>query len=120
MATSTLGYADTLEIGYGKPDIVTAYHLAKKFVLRAGYGAEIAWQASLNFDEITEPDFLREHAWVALSAGMHEHVIRRRFGVISRCFYDWQSSKTIVEQENNCRRLALRYFNNRRKIDGIV
>lgn len=120
MATTTLGHIDTFEIGHKKPGIVSAYNLAKGIILHAGYGTEIAWQASLDFDLITEADFLREHAWVALSAGMHERVIRRCFGIISRCFYDWQSARTIVEQENNCRYLALRYFNNQRKIDGII
>lgn len=120
MIKRDLGYSSTLELEYKRPDIVSAYRLAKNIVLHAGYKAEIAWQASLNFDEISETDFLREHAWVALSAGMHEYVIRQRFGIISRCFYNWQSAKTIVEQENNCRRLALRHFNNCRKIDGII
>lgn len=120
MATTTLEKIDALEIGHKKPDIASAYNLAKGMVLSAGYRTEIEWQASLDFDLITEADFLREHAWVALSAGMHERVIRRCFGKISRCFYDWQSAQTIVEQENKSRRLALRHFNNHRKIDGII
>lgn len=120
MVTTALGNIDALEIGRSKPDIVSAYNLAKEIVLNAGYRTEIEWQASLDFDLITEADFLREHAWVALSAGMHERIIRRCFGIISLCFYDWQSAETIIEQENNCRCLALRYFNNHRKIDGII
>jgi len=120
LATSTLGDVRTLEIEYGKPDIVAAYRLAKKIVLQAGYGAEIGWQASLNFDDLTETDFLREYAWVVLSAGMHEYIIRRCFRVISRCFYDWQSSRIIIDQKDKCRRLALSHFNNHRKIDGII
>ena len=120
MATTTLGHIDTFEIGHKKPGIVSAYNLAKEIVLHAGYGTEIAWQASLDFDLITEADFLREHAWVALSAGMHERVIRRCFSVISRCFYNWRCAKTIVEKEDECRRLALKYFNNPHKIDGII
>lgn len=120
MATTILGHIDTLEIEHKKPGIVSAYNLAKGIVLHAGYETEIAWQASIDFDLITESDFLREHAWVALSAGMHERVIRRCFGIISQCFYDWQSARTIVEQENNCRNLALSYFNNQHKIDGII
>lgn len=121
MASSTFPCADSAEVGFYKtPGIITAYRLAKSIVVRAGYSGEITWQASLDFDHIAEPDFLREHAWVALSAGMHEHIIRRCFGVVSRCFYDWQSAKTIVRHEDRCRNLALRHFNNRRKIDGII
>lgn len=120
MVTTALGNIDTLEIGRKKPDIVSAYNLAKGIVLNAGYRTEIEWQASLDFDLVTEADFLKEHAWVALSAGMHERIIRRYFGIISLCFYDWQSARIIVEQESNCRNLALSYFNNHRKIDGII
>lgn len=120
MATTALRNIDTLETGRKKPDIVSAYNLSKEIVLNAGYRAEIEWQSSLDFDLVTEADFLREHAWVALSAGMHEQIIRRYFGIISLCFYEWQSARIIVEQESNCRNLALSYFNNHRKIDGII
>ncbi|MBA7686140.1 hypothetical protein ES703_94579 [subsurface metagenome] len=120
MAISTLRHTHALEVRYKKPDIVTPYRLAKKIVLHTGYGVEIEWQASLSFNNIEETDFLREHAWVALSAGMHESIIRRHFQRISRCFCDWQSARIIVEQEDKCRRLALRHFNNHRKIDGII
>jgi len=86
LATTTLRHIDIHEIEHKKPGIVSAYNLAKGIVLHAGYETEIAWQASIVFDLITESDFLREHAWVALSAGMHERVIPRCFGIISQCF----------------------------------
>ena len=120
MVTNTLGCVDIPGNEYRQDNIVNAYRYAKEVVLNASYHAEIEWQASLNFNDTTETDFLREYAWVALSAGMHEYVIRRYFPIISRCFYDWQSTKIIVEQEDKCRHLALRNFNNRRKIDGII
>lgn len=103
-----------------KPDIVDAYYRAKEIVLSAGYSKEIAWQESRSFDKVTEQEFLREYAWVVLSTGMHERVIRQRYGAISKCFYYWQSAKTIIQQENNCRRFALKCFNNQRKIDSII
>jgi len=120
LVTAIPGDFHILEIGCKKLGIVTAYNLAKRIVINAGYGTEIEWQASLDFDLITEADFLREHAWVVLSTGMHERIIRRYFGVISACFCGWQSARIIVEQEGNCRNLALSYFNNHRKIDGII
>lgn len=109
-----------LKSEYKQVNIAYAYSAAKKAVLNEGYYAEIAWQASLSFNDTTETDFLREYAWVVLSAGMREYIIRRHFPAISRCFHDWQSSKTIVEQKDKCRLLALRIFNNRRKINGII
>ncbi len=120
METITLENTVTNEVGHKQPDIVNAYCFAKKIAINAGYGAEISWQASLNFDDLTETDFLREHAWVALSAGMHEYIIRRFFPVISHCFCDWQSAKIIIGQEDKCRHRALTHFNNHRKIDAII
>lgn len=104
----------------GEPNIVAAYYVAKDIVLGAGFGQEVEWQASLCFDDVTESDFLREHAWVALSVGMHECIIRRRFQAVSRCFCNWESAEAIVMQEEACCRLALRHFNNQRKIEGII
>lgn len=120
MATGTVLHSGRFDTKCKKSDIVAAYYLAKDVVLRADFGEEISWQASLNFDDITEADFLREHAWVALSAGMHEHIIRQRFPAVSRCFYHWESADAIVKREDSCRRLALRHFNNHRKIEGII
>jgi hypothetical protein len=101
-------------------DIITAYRKAKEIVLRAGFREEILWQASVNFDDVTESCFLREHAWVTLSAGMRERVIRNLFQAISSSFYGFESAKIIVENESRCRCLALRYFNNIRKVDAII
>jgi hypothetical protein len=112
--------SDILESGYKQANIADAYNTVKKAVLDKGYYTEIAWQASLNFDDTTETDFLREYAWVVLSTGMHEYVIRRHFPAISHCFYDWQSAEIIVEQKDKCCLLALKIFNNHRKIDGII
>ena len=106
--------------GCQRMDVVAAYALAKEVVVQAGYEPEIVWQASVIFDETTETDFLREHAWVTISAGMHEYVVRRHFPAISRAFLDWKSADAIVEHEAECRQSALRYFCNHRKIDSIV
>jgi hypothetical protein len=102
------------------PDIVFAYLVAKHVTLGAGYGAEIDWQASRSFDALGESEFLREYAWVVLSAGMREYIIRNRFGSLSKCFCNWCSSQAIIQQESNCRSRALACFNNPRKIDSII
>ncbi len=101
-------------------DITNAYQKAKETVIRAGFRQEISWQESVNFDEVTESDFLREHAWVTLSAGMKERVIRNLFQAFSTSFYDFESAEMIVENESRCRGLALKYFNNRKKVDAII
>jgi hypothetical protein len=101
-------------------DITTAYRKAKETVIRAGFMDEISWQESVNFNDVTESDFLREHAWVTLSAGMRERVIRDLFQAISSSFYDFESAEIIVVNESCCRCLALKHFNNQRKIDAII
>jgi hypothetical protein len=104
-----------------KRDAITiAYRKAKEIIIRAGFRDEITWQESVNIDRVTESDFLREHAWVALSAGMQERVIRNLFRGIASSFYDFQSAKIIVENKCACRNAALGYFNNQKKIEAII
>jgi len=100
--------------------IIIAYQKAKDVVIQAGFSHEISWQESVNFDDVTESDFLREHAWVTLSAGMRERVIRNLFHAISSSFYDFKSAEIIVENESRCRYLSLKHFNNPRKVDAII
>lgn len=101
-------------------DITTAYQKAKETVIRAGFRDEITWQESVDIDDVTESDFLREHAWVTLSAGMRERVIRELFPAISSSFYGFESAEIIIENESQCRELALRHFNNPKKINAII
>jgi len=101
-------------------DILAAYRQAKDIVLRAGFGQEISWQLSVNLSSITESDFLREHAWVTLSSGMRERVIRSLFEAVTVSFCYWESAKVIAENASRCRRLALMRFNNIRKIEAII
>jgi hypothetical protein len=101
-------------------DITGAYQNAKEAVIRAGFRNEISWQESVKFDNVTESEFLREHAWVTLSAGMRERVIRNLFQAISSSFCDFESAGIIMDNESRCRYLALKHFNNPRKIDAII
>ena len=110
---------DTIK-SFEKYDIAAAYRQAKDMVLRAGFAKEISWQATVDFNNVSESDFLREHAWVTLSAGMKERVIRNLFHPISSSFNYWESAKIIVENEARCRNSALRHFNNIHKINAII
>jgi len=101
-------------------DLVLAYRAAKEAVVGAGYQAEISWQDSIRFEDTTESDFIREYAWVVLSAGMKESVIRGLFGHISECFFNWESSRRIAASADTCCQLALRRFNHPRKIGAIL
>lgn len=100
--------------------LVLAYIKAKQKVLASGYGSEIIWQRTIRFEELTETEFLRECAWVILSSGMRESVVRKKFSSISDAFFNWVSAKKIVWSCNYCIQSALNCFHNERKIGAIA
>ncbi|MBW8038924.1 MAG: hypothetical protein FVQ85_02870 [Planctomycetes bacterium] len=100
--------------------IACAYLSAKSFVIDAGYHSEIDWQESIQFENVGESDFLREAAWVILSCGMKESIVRQKFPMISKAFFDWESAKKIVENIKRCLKVALRHFGHRKKIEAII
>jgi len=91
----------------------------KNTIIRHGFGDEIDWQEDNHIEKLNETTFLKESAWVVLSSGMRETVIRQKFPSISKAFYNWHSSK-IVNNKNKCRKAALKVFGNKRKIDAII
>jgi len=108
---------------YSAPSLTnlkTKYLFCKEEVIRQGYDDEILWQASLRFDDLNESMFLRELAWVILSCGFRESVIRRLFKNISECFYNWSSSHVIIMNKDACYTNSIRYFNNKPKISAII
>jgi hypothetical protein len=117
----------SLEIGMPKDTsfedqrgrLVEWYLVAKQSVVDRGFGAEIEWQDSLVVDELNEQTFLRESAWVVLSSGMRESVVRKKFPEISAAFFEWRSAKDIVERSRSCQRKALRCFGHEAKIKAI-
>jgi len=100
--------------------MVEAYLAAKDIVVRQGFGAEIDWQARIRFSDVDERFFLQESAWVVLSSGMREHVVRRKFPGVSKAFLDWRSAKDIVGCSRQCRSQALAVFNHAKKVDAIL
>ncbi len=100
--------------------LASAYVKAKLRVLASGFGPEIIWQKNLRIETLTEPDFLRECAWVILSSGMRESVVRGRFPRISEAFLGWVSAHQIVSQRDHCVRLALLCFRHKPKMEAIA
>jgi hypothetical protein len=96
------------------------YRWAKAFVCSQGFHDEIEWQLKRVPEKIDEAEFLRESAWVILSGGMRETVIRAKFPAISEVFFDWASAETIHRYSRRCRRLALRVFAHPGKINAIL
>lgn len=101
-------------------NVVEGYKRCKKLVIEAGFKAEIEWQSTVSIEDLTESTFLREHAWVTLSAGMKEKVIRNLFQRFSRIFYNWKSADLITKNEELCKDSALTIFANYTKINAIL
>jgi len=99
--------------------LVRAYHHARDVVEAAGYSNEIAYQESLQFDQIRETDFLREAAWVILCSGTKEAVIRQKFQAISDAFLNWHSASLITQHKSSCRAKAFALYRHAGKIDAI-
>ena len=97
-----------------------AYFRAKAKVLSAGYADEVSWQLSRQTKAIDETDLLRESAWVILSSGFRESIVKKIFTYISLCFYDWESAGVITQNRDMCRATALSAINHVGKIDGII
>lgn len=100
--------------------IADMYLDAKSAVISAGFASEIDWLAGLRFGDLTESWFLREAAWVVLSSGIAEHVVRSRFAAISGAFMEFESANTICANSKCCRRRALAHFRHVGKIDAIL
>lgn len=101
-------------------ELTSVYLRAKEHVLNAGYGEEVEWQTNVDFDEVTESDFLKETAWVILSAGFRESVVRRCFAKVSDAFLGWHDAKRIYEQREECLSKALKIFANQQKMEAIA
>src|SRR6185436_20028855 len=61
----------------------------KESLIEAGFAKEIDWQYDLSIKRLTESQFLRESAWVILSSGFRETVLRLKFHAISDAFLSW-------------------------------
>jgi hypothetical protein len=114
-------------MGAGQADVdldstvlAAAYDAAKTAVVCAGHGGEIEWQRNVSFEEVTEADFLREHAWVVLCCGMRESVVRARFPQVGACFHGWKSARRVLASLPRSRERALKCFHHPGKINAII
>lgn len=112
--------AHTMTTHQLSPELVEAYLTAKATTIAAGYQAEIDWQTAVSLDTLTEPDFLRNTAFVIIVSGFRWAVADRMFPAISVAFLDWQSAAAIVDQADTCLTAASRIFRNYRKLKAIV
>ncbi len=100
--------------------LIEGYLEALTVVVESGFAHEVDWQESRRLENVTEPMFLRETAWVILSSGMRERIIRDRFPAISLAFFDWGSAQAIDQARDQCTEAALRVFRHPAKINAIA
>jgi len=100
-------------------EIVHLYLAAKTFVIERGFAQEMAWQSSVALAEPSPPVFVREAAWVVLSAGMSEWVVRGLFGRLSAAMYGFDPV-TLSRNKERARAAALATFGHERKINAIL
>lgn len=112
--------AKPVSLDGGVERLIRAYMTAKESVIEAGFADEIDWQHHLDFGDVTEQAFLREAAWVILSAGMKETVVRAKFPAISRAFLDWSSAHEIAGRAKECRQAALLVVSHEGKTEAIL
>lgn len=96
------------------------YLNAKRFVLEAGFEAEVAWQENACWTPLTEHRFLSEAAWVVLSSGMRESVVRAVFPAIAAAFAGFSTASEAAAAVKKGRTKALRVFRHAGKIDAII
>lgn len=99
--------------------LARAYLAAKLAVLRSAYAAEVV-APSMQIQTLSESEFLRELAWVILSAGMAERVVRLKFAAVSEAFLSWSSAAEISARQEICVKLALQHFGHKGKISAIA
>ncbi len=99
-------------------ELVRRYLTAKRIVIDAGYAAEIFWQTGTSISKVTSRTFLREAAWVILSAGMRESVVRDRFPALTAALHNFDPA--AIARDPEVRISALDVFRHKRKIDAIL
>lgn len=100
--------------------IIYFYLRTKDDLIKHGYGYEIDWQETRDFQNLTESEFIKESAWVILNSGMKEEIIRNKFQAISGAFLNWQSATIINDNFKKCYIKALKVFNHKKKIISIL
>lgn len=105
---------------YSLEQIANMYMNAKFYVIDHGFVDEIDWQEEIEFEHVDETWFLKEIAWVILSSGMREAVVKNKFHYISKAFYDWTSSERIIINKDKCYYNSLSHFNNKLKISAVI
>lgn len=105
-----------------RTDLASDYIRRKRAVVDAGFEWEICWQSARARrppSQITSASLLQEHAWVVLSTGMAESVVRAVFPRFAHALHDFHPDAIVVDRQASSFR-ARAVFNHERKVDAIV
>ena len=100
-------------------ELVRLYVAAKRVVIDHGFVDEIAWQAVAGQGEPSPTTFVREAAWVVLSAGMREAVVRGVFDLFAEAMHGFDPIP-LSHDRLGARAAALAKFRHERKVDAIL
>lgn len=100
--------------------LIHAYFFAKNFVIIKGYGGEIDWQDSIDYEELTQQKFMHEISWVIIASGMNDKVVRKIFPLIKKSMFDFQSSDSICDNKQKCFDNSIKILNHKGKINAIL
>jgi hypothetical protein len=100
-------------------ELVHLYLTAKTFVIERGFAHEIVWQSSTALADPSPSAFVREAAWVVLSAGMSESVIRGLFSRLCAAMYGFDPV-ALSRNRERARVAALTTFGHEKKISAIL
>lgn len=103
----------------GTNELVRIYLRAKRQVVDSGFDHEVAWQLETARLPLTAERFVREAAWVVLSGGMSEAVVRGLFPRLEQACYDFDLEQMATNRPN-VRGHCLDVFGHERKIDAIL
>ena len=98
--------------------LARSYLTAKRDVIDAGYAGELDWQQTRRMADITDGEFVRQSAWVVLSAGMRETVVRAVFPRLGAALHDFDPRAMCSDP--SARDAAMRVFAHEQKIDAIL
>jgi len=100
--------------------VASLYLDAKAYIIERGFAREVDWQADASRLSLNENTFLMEAAWVVLSSGLSERVVRSRFLDIVVALRGLRCAADVWSHRRVCRADALLAFRSARKIDAIL
>jgi hypothetical protein len=105
--------------GPSTEELVRSYLTAKRAVVDRGFSHEIAWQATAGLATLTTAAFVREAAWVVLSSGLRESVVRGLFSRFARVLHDFDP-RALTADPSAARDAALTVFGHKGKVEAIL